>query len=239
MEVAFTLLIFSLVSWSAFAAYDSLRDAQERRAAKGVAQHLQQTLRSFALRHGRLPCPDTSATGTGYENLAAGVCASGSQLGWFPYASTGLDLPIEAFRARYAVYRQANAVAEMDADLAVSKERSGDEPGQLSYQDAGDLIVALNAARDQAPSADRSHLTGDGGVSGVPDCSSNLSQAAAYWVVIPLNDRSLDGDRLDPPNTFNGLCAGGTLAPVSAAYDDVVVAESPGLLAGWLRQNLP
>ena len=239
LELALALLVVGLVSWSAFSAYDVFQDAQDRRAAQDNARHLQGQLRAFALRHGRLPCPDTSAAGTGDDNLAAGACAAGSQVGWFPYVSAGLAVPTDEHRARYAVYRLANATASLDADLAVARERNGDAPGQRHHQDVGDLIVALNTAAGHAPVSTRSYVTGDGGMAGAIDCAANLSQLAAYWLVIPLQDRDGDADRLDAPNTLAGPCAGGPSAPVSAANDDVVLAESPALLAGWLRQNLP
>lgn len=239
LELALALLVVGLVSWSAFSAYDVFHDAQDRREAQDNARHVQGQLRAFALRHGRLPCPDTSATGTGYENLAGGVCAAGSQVGWFPYVSAGLAVPTDDHRARYAVYRLANATASLDADLAVARERNGDAPGQVHHQDVGDLIVALNTASGHTVASTRAHVTGDGGMAGAIDCATNLSQLTAYWLVIPLQDRDGDADRLDAPNTLAGPCAGGPSSPVSAANDDVVLAESPALLAGWLRQNLP
>lgn len=239
LELALALVVVGLLSWSAFSAYDVFQDAQARRAAQDNARHLQGQLRAFALRNGRLPCPDTSAAGAGYENLSAGVCAAGSQVGWFPYVSAGLAVPTDEYRARYAVYRLANATAAIDADLAVARERNGDTPGQVHHQDVGDLIVALNTATTHATVSTRPYVTGDGGMAGAIDCAANLSQLTAYWLVIPLLDRSGDADRLDAPNTLAGPCAGGPSSPVSAANDDVVLAESPALLAGWLRQNLP
>lgn len=239
LELALALVVVGLVSWSAFSAYDVFHDAQDRREAQDNARHLQGQLRAFALRHGRLPCPDTSAAGTGYENLATGVCAAGSQVGWFPYVSAGLAVPTDGYRARYAVYRLANATAALDADLAVARERNGDAPGQVHHQDVGDLIVALNTASGHTVAGTRAYVTGDGGMAGAIDCAGNLSQLTAYWLVIPLQDRDGDADRLDAPNTLAGPCAGGPASPVSAANDDIVLAESPALLAGWLRQSLP
>lgn len=239
LELALALVVVGLVSWSAFSAYDVFHDAQDRREAQDNARHVQGQLRAFALRHGRLPCPDTSAAGTGYENLSAGVCATSSQVGWFPYVSAGLAVPTDGYRARYAVYRLANATASLDADLAVARERNGDAPGQVQHQDVGDLIVALNTASGHSASSTRAYVTGDGGMAGAIDCAANLSQLTAYWLVIPLQDRDGDADRLDAPNTLAGPCAGGPASPVSATNDDIVLAESPALLAGWLRQNLP
>lgn len=239
LELSLALVVVALISWSAFSGYDTYRDAQERRQAQDNARHLQGQLRAFALRNGRLPCPDTSATGTGYENLATGACAAGTQVGWFPYVSVGLALPTDPYRARYAVYRLPNATAANDADLAVATERNGDVPGQSTYQSVGDLIVALNTAAGQMASTAHPYVTGDGGAAGAINCTTNVAQLTAYWLLIPLQDRDGDTSRLDAPNTLNGLCASGPASPVSAANDDIVIAESPLLLAGWLRQNLP
>jgi hypothetical protein len=38
---------------------------------------------------------------------------------------------------------------------------------------------------------------------------------------------------------LNSVCAAGPSAPLRWNSDDVVVAESPAQLAGWLRQSMP
>lgn len=239
LETALILLVAGLMTWSAFSVYGGVQDAQTRREAQHSARQLQGQLRAYALRQGRLPCPDTSAGATGYEDLLGGACAPGSQVGWFPYLSLGLVQPTEELRARYAVYRQASATPALDADLAVSKERNGDAAGQLTHQDVGDLIVALNTASLQSPVASLPFVTGDGGLSGPSGCATHVAQQVAYWLVLPLQDRSGDGQRLDAPNSLSGLCANAASAPVTASNDDLVLAESPTQLGGWLRQNLP
>ena len=129
-----SLVVGGLLSWAAFSAYDTVLDGKDRRQAQDMARQVQSQLRAFAVRHGRLPCPDTSAAGTGLESLAGGVCGSGNRIGWFPYVSVGAGLPVAEYRARYAVYRRANATASLDADLAVARERNGDAPGQRHHQ---------------------------------------------------------------------------------------------------------
>lgn len=68
-------------------------------------------------------------------------------MGWFPYVSVGLELPADRLRARYSVFRAANATAAQDAaDLAVAKERTVDAAGSATFLDVTDLIAALNNA---------------------------------------------------------------------------------------------
>lgn len=239
VEMAVVLAIISLMSWASFSAFETMDRRQQREQAQEELQSMQSALRAFALRHGRLPCPDANTTATGYENLSAGTCAAGSQLGWFPYISVGLDNPIDKQRARFAVYRQANATLAQDADLAVAKERTADGTGDGRRADVTDLIVALNNAAGATVSSSHPYLTGDGGAAGSINCTSNMVVTSAYWLVVPLEDRSGNASRLDAPHTLTGLCAASPTAPMTATFDDVVLSESPAQLAGWLRSSLP
>lgn len=239
VEMAVVLVVGGLLSWAAFSAYDTVLDAKDRRQAQDMARQMQSQLRAFAMRHGRLPCPDASVAGMGQESLAGGVCGTGNLIGWFPYVSVGADLPVAEYRARYAVYRAPNASAAADADLALNLERSGDAPGHVNHRDVSDLIVALNNVAGLALATDKPYLTGDGGVAGAVDCATNRQMSVAYWLVVPLKDRSGDGERLDPPQTSAGPCVFSPGTPVSATNDDVVLSESPTQLAGWLRKSLP
>lgn len=237
LEVTIVLVIAGLMSWAAFTAYETVSAQQEIERGRAEAQQLQSVVRAFALRHGRLPCPDVA--GTGYESLTGMQCSPGTQLGWFPYVSAGLGVPTDRLRARYAVFRQADADTRNDADLASTLERSGDAPAADTHEDVTDLIVALNNASRLAVDASRPFITGDGGAGGAIDCASNLLLGVAYWVVVPLQDKDNDGSRLDPPHAMNSLCAASPSAPLRRLSDDVVVAESPIQLAGWLRSSLP
>jgi len=182
VEMAVVLVVGGLLSWAAFSAYDTVLDAKDRRQAQDMARQAQSQLRAFAVRHGRLPCPDASVAGTGQESLAGGVCGTGNLIGWFPYVSVGADLPVAEYRARYAVYRAPNASAAADADLALNLERSGDAPGHVNHRDVSDLIVALNNVAGLALATDKPYLTGDGGVAGAVDCATNRQMSVAYWL---------------------------------------------------------
>lgn len=232
LEIAIALVVAGLMSWAAFRGYETVSAQQEIEKGRAQAQHLQSIVRTFALRHGRLPCPNNSVSGhDGYES----DCAAGVQVGWFPYVSLGLEVPVDSLRARYAVFR----LSANDADLAVIQERTGDSPSAATYQDVSDLIVALNNAAKLPVSSSRAYLTGDDGSAGPIDCATNSVTAAAYWIVVPLQDKDVDGDRLDTPHAIGSVCAVSPSAPLRMASDDVVVAESPLQLAGWLRKSLP
>ena len=238
VEMAVVLTIASLLSWASFNAYETLRDDQDRSQARVLASELQAHLRAFSMRYGRLPCPDFSASGTGLENSPA-PCTGSGEIGWFPYISLGLVVPEEAWRARYGVFRVADADPQKDADLAVAKERTNDPVSDVRYQDVSDLIVALNNAAGMSLSTSHPYLTGDGGAAGPVNCAGNGVLNVAYWLVIPLKDRSGDGARLDPPQTLNGRCVQSPTAAPTPDNDDVVLSESPVQLAGWLRRSLP
>ncbi len=235
VEMAIALVVAGLMSWAAFSGYETVTAQQEIERGRAEAGQLQSIVRAFALRHGRLPCPDSDAAADGYENVTAGVCNAGNQVGWFPYVSVGLEMPTAKFLARYSVFRGPDVAS----DLAVVAERTGDVVGDATYLDVTDLIKASNNAAVLALAANRTYLTGDAGIAGAIDCTTNQVMAAAYWVIVPLQDRSGDGDRFDAPHTPGSVCAASPSAPLRFGSDDVVVAESPGQLAGWLRRSLP
>lgn len=237
LEVSLALVVAGLMSWAAFSGYQAVTDQQERERAVAEADQLQSVIRAFALRHGRLPCP--AALPDGYETTGSEGCVSGNDVGWFPYVSAELSLPDERLMARYSVYRAEDPVFAKDADLAVVKERTGDASGEMTYRDVTDLIVALHNVSELPVSPARTHLTGDGGAAGVVDCAANRVMAAAYWLVVPLQDRDGDGHRLDAPHTMEGRCAASPSTGLRFGSDDVTAAESPAQLAGWLRAHLP
>lgn len=191
------------------------------------------------MRNGRLPCPDTSSVGNGLEGLTGGICSAGTDVGWFPYVSVGMVNPAAEFRARYAAFRAANSDPRADADLTVTKERTGDALGEINYLDVNDLVAGLSNAAALPKASSRAYITGDDGAAGPIDCNTNIVTSAAYWLVVPLKDRSGAARLLDSPHQAASLCAASPSAPTRHDFDDVVLYESPSQLAGWLRQSLP
>jgi len=239
VELAVVLAILALITWAVSAAFVNVGPVRDRDRANALGATLRESLRGFALVNGRLPCPDQTANG--WEGSAAGVCGT-VQVGWLPYRTLGLDLPADAYRAAYAVFRSPNtATPTADADLSVTTERTGDLPGSATYQDTHDLIAGLNNAANQSltPSTAHPHVTGDGGRQGAVDCSANVFGNAAYWLVFPLEDRDVNGSQFDGANGPVNLCVQSPTTPFSSTQDDVSLVESFSTLSGWLHTRSP
>ena len=241
VELALVLLVLGVATWAVAGSYANIGLVAERDQARAHGQTMQNALRSFALIHGRLPCPDSIAIGSGnsgWETVTApGDCAvATTQAGMLPYKSLGLDLPVNGLRAAYGVFRNA----AVNADLTRLAERT-DLPALPSSQlDAKDLIVALNLAgiATTTPSAAHLYLTGDGQSLGAVDCGANVRSNQAFILVIPLRNRDGTGNDFDGVhNTFaagTSVCASAPGTPHGVLTDDVVVAESFTSLSGWL-----
>ena len=236
VELSIALLVMGLLAWAVSGAYDNSSALRDRDRAIQSAESLREALRAFALRNGRLPCPDSS--GTGWEGDATGTCAATTEAGWLPYRSLGLDLPPDALHAAYGVYRNQAAIGG-DADLAVATERTGDVPGVPDYRNARDLMAGLAIAGNQTVTAAHTRLTGDDGTNGLVDCTANLRSHPAFFIVVPLEDRNNDGNRFDVPHAVGTACAYAPGAAMTDVRDDVVAAESLAALTGWLGARAP
>ncbi|WP_082492862.1 type II secretion system protein [Acidovorax sp. Leaf160] len=236
IELSVVLLAMGLLGWAVSSGYGNSAALQDRDRARQAAESLRESLRAFALRNGRLPCPDTG--GSGWEGDGGGACASGVEAGWLPYRSLGLDLPPDTLRAAYGVYRNKNA-AGGDADLAVAAERTGDAAGTPGYRNARDLMAGLVIAGRQPLSSDHARLTGDDAGEGVVHCTDNIRSHPAFFIVVPLEDRDNDGNRFDAPHTAGSLCAYAPGTALRIDRDDVVAAESLASLTGWIGARAP
>ncbi len=236
VELSIALLVIGLLGWAVSGAYDNSSALRDRDRATQSADSLREALRAFALRNGRLPCPDSS--GSGWEGDATGTCAGGTEAGWLPYRSLGLDLPPDALHAAYGVYRNPAATGG-DADLAVATERTGDVSGTPGYRNARDLMAGLAIAARQTVTAAHARLTGDDGTDGPVDCGTNARSHPAFFIVVPLEDRSNDGNRFDPPHAVGTACAYPPGTAMRNDRDDVVAAESLAALTGWLGARAP
>ena len=59
---------------------------------------------------------------TGFEG-SNGTCSANGNVGWLPYASLGLDVPVRGERLRYGVHR-----GTASTDLVVPVRESADQP---------------------------------------------------------------------------------------------------------------
>ncbi|MDX1351985.1 MAG: type II secretion system protein [Thiomicrorhabdus sp.] len=84
-----------------------------------VIEKANSALKGFLIAQNRLPCPDSDADGN--ENCAAGVHS-----GTLPYRTLKLSAPVKngfGQELAYTVYRNSNAIASLDTDLASLKDR--------------------------------------------------------------------------------------------------------------------
>lgn len=232
VELAVVLGVLGVLAMTMASAFDGLDQSRRHGAAVAHAEVARQALRAFALRNKRLPCPDTSAFGdAGREAAGAGAAACAANVGWLPYESLGLDTPVRAVRLRYGVYRGG-----ADADLVAPQPASVDVP---DLEGTGGFIATLSRAAERTASSDQPHFMAG---SASPDCAAGTGIVnPAFVLVAPLAD--LDGRGGSHPR-FDGVHAtfepSGTrcVAPpghaASSTFDDLVVAESPAALLGWV-----
>jgi type II secretory pathway pseudopilin PulG len=238
VELAIALAVLGLMTWTVASAYGNSGNQRNRDAALAQGGQMRDVLRNFVLNNARLPCPDSD--GDGWEGNTTGACPNSIIMGWLPYRSLGHDLPAPNLRAAYGAYRNADA----SLDLTVQAERSAplDEAGSPGYLNVNDFIIALGKIAALTPSATYLHLTGDAGIQGAIECTDHVLNHPAFVLVLPLDDRDGDGNRFDGVHADLPGTSTCTQAPGSAhtvTQDDVVIADSLTVLAGWLAARAP
>lgn len=217
IELAIALAVFGVLGLLVSSAWSGFAEQRERQRAQAQGEQARQELRAFALREGRLPCPDFS--GDGREGDSAGNCPVAAQLGWLPRASLGMTAQPPSRRELYGVYRATSA-----------------DPVQ-----PGGLSVALRQVQRTAVSTAHPFITGDGGLLGAEDCQGNQVAHPAFVVVAPVRARGVHRNGFDgvhaglPGNS--SVCVAAPSRRPDARYDDVVIAESAPLLLGWLESG--
>lgn len=236
VELAITVSIIGVLSLVVSSAYFSIAEVRARALAQGQAEVARQAVRAFMLKNKRLPCPDLSAGGNGGREGYGGTCPSDAQVGWLPYESLGLALPVPLARMRYAVSR---AAAE-DADLV---EPVGGASDGLDLDGNGRIRSTLVATAKLALSSTRPFLTGAGTPSDLESCTHVVSNPA-FALIAPVSDRDASGGAhagFDGINqqmaTADSTCIAAPGRAMDATYDDVVVAESASALLGWLAAH--
>ncbi len=226
VELAVVLSVLGLLTMTALSAFDNLGQVRQHNAARAHGEAARQAVLAFALRNKRLPCPDTSANGDAGREGGGMGCGGAPSIGWLPYESLGLDLPVRSARLRYGVYRP----------LTAATAHSADQPDLERIGGFGNVLAALAAAT----SADTSqpHYAGDGTAATCTGAGAQVSNPA-FVLVAPAGDRDgIGGTGFDGPH--RNFAAGGSACvlppdtPTSTDYDDVVVVQSPSTLLGWL-----
>lgn len=234
VELAVVVAVLGMLAVTAVSAFDNIGQARQHNAARAHAESARQALRTFALRNKRLPCPDSSPQGDAGREAGGGICGGGLNTGWLPYESLGLDMPVRAQRLRYGVYRGAAGT-----DLAAPLPEAADLP---DLEGIGGFTAALSRVAAAAPSTGQPHYLPGGS----PDCTGATSGATplnpAFVLVAPVTGRDddttiaagFDGSAHRAFAAGTGTCVAPPDYPGDARYDDVVVAESPTTLLGWL-----
>lgn len=114
VEMAVVLAITGILGLAAWKLAPALRPVAEGDTAQRSLMEAQQALEGFIVRAYRLPCPDTDDDGL--ENCGTTT----NSVGKLPWRTLGLST---GQNLRYGVYRNSNAAAANDADLAVLKDR--------------------------------------------------------------------------------------------------------------------
>ncbi len=229
LELVIVLVVIGILSLLTVSNFSGAEDVRQRKEAQAATETVREALRYFVLANKRLPCPDFSKNG--YEGDSSGTCTSGKELGWVPYYSIGLPVS-ESGRMAYGVFRLTGS-----DDLTTLTERTGDPEGTPGYRDLGDMIAALNKTPSTVNGSSQIFVSGVT-AAGTSDCVAATSYYPAFVLIAPLTDRNSDGDIFDGVNTdlwaTGHDCIASPLQPLASDYDDVVIAESPQTLVGWL-----
>ncbi|MCK9487845.1 MAG: prepilin-type N-terminal cleavage/methylation domain-containing protein [Xanthomonadales bacterium] len=229
VELACALAVLAVLVLMVSGAWQGSRETNALAAARADAVETRAALQAFVLQQRRLPCPDLS--GNGREGNASGACPVSGQAGWLPHVALGLPTRAPA-RIAYAVYRHAGA----GIDLVAPLERGGGS-GSYEHDRLAAISEQLVAAAATAPATTLVYTTGDDLTLGPADCSQALANPA-FIAVFPAADRDGDGDLFDRIHagysTTPGRCFAAPTLPFNHDYDDIVLAESPLTLLGWL-----
>lgn len=226
LELSVAVLVIGVMAGSAYVAYGDRAGGRSAFQSLARGEQLSQAIRTFALHHHRLPCPDTS--GEGHEGDAGGTCPAGVEMGWVPYASLGLDRPAPSAREIYAVYRNAAQGADLVAPAAAPVRN--------------DLIRSLVAAAAQPTGTSHVFVTGEGNRTGPENCGSNAVMHPAFAVVIPNADADGDGQMFDGVHAglpASGLCLASPRSPARNGYDDAVAVTGLSTLIGLALDDVP
>ena len=228
VELSVALAVLGLLVMGSVAYWRSMSQQKVTAAEVEVLTRVRQAMLGFAHANYRLPCPATDDTGN--ENCSPASLAN--QVGRLPWRTLGLpDASLAGFK--YGVYRDSNANAALDADLAVSGDRLsalvavGTTPvaGNLFFgqRNLPDFCHALKRADDSTQGANRVGVR-------FTEQGMNTVRNVAYAVAAPgLLDSDGDGDAFDGDNhkASNTLPVfDASNRPVGPAYDDRVLASS-------------
>ena len=229
IELSVVVAVLGAMTFVVTAGFENVQAYRQHRQATADAQAAYAAVRAFALRNRRLPCPDSSTDGRTMRE-AASPCARPS--GWLPYESIGLTPPAENARMRYGVYIQGST------NLATPTASASDG---LDLDGVGGLLTSLVAAATHPGSTLTPYYVQGTTADSSAQCSSGNPTNPAFVIVAPASDIERSGNNFESVNQAFGLTSHCTSAPshrANAVLDDVVIAESPHALLGWLTASL-
>jgi hypothetical protein len=128
-----------------------------------VLTNVEQAVKTFVLKQGRLPCPDL--TGSGWEGDNQGKCPVGRVVGDIPFASLGLNhVPVSGVHMRLGIWRSNEADLVHPENTSVSSVSNAQSPMQLLK------ASALESAKD-VDTKDQPYIARKDSQGNLTDCS--------------------------------------------------------------------
>lgn len=217
------------------AAFENVQQIRIRKAAIADAEAARNAVRAFALRNKRLPCPDNSVYGDAGRESGTTLCPSGVDVGWLPYESLGLPVPVRSARLLYGVNRGAGSGSDPVNPTPVATDG-------LDLDGTGGFIAALATLAASPGSTAGPYYVAQSATNPAITCTGD-EVYPAFVLVAPGQDQQPIAGELHPgfdnPNRQfadgSSKCVAAPGRPADASYDDVVVAESAHALLGWLQ----
>lgn len=237
LEAAVVVGVLGVLTMTMTAAFDNVGQIRSLKAATADAESARNAVRAFALRNKRLPCPDTSTHGDAGREAGGGSCPAGADIGWLPYESLGLAVPVRAARLRYGVNRGTSG---QDPVAPLPSASDG-----LDLERTGGFAAALAALANASPGTSAPYYVAQSASQPAVTCTGAGLVNPAFVIVAPAQDRQfIEGEPhpgFDAPNrgfvTTGSKCVAAPGRPADASYDDVVVAEGAHALLGWLAAS--
>lgn len=247
IELAIALALLGLVAvllWR-FGSVASQRIAETE--APQILEEANQALIGYAMANHRLPCPDTSANGDGFEHCG------GATTGRLPVVALGLARA-DMQNIRYGVYRNtvstlvngASTTVRIDVDYAgdrfpplvtkstVVKDKADGYYGMNYYDGSASASETLLGRTNGIDFCHALRLAGKTPANttslNIVDAGGTSLKNVAYALALPgARDANGDSNMFDGANT-GGVTFAAPAQPVSANYDDVVQAIDFGQL---------
>lgn len=110
LELAISLLIIGLLLAGILGPLSTSIEQKERQRTQDQLEDIRESLIGFAMREGRLPCPDVTVPKDGLEDPAGGGGGCNSESGNLPYAQLGINSK-DAWNREF-VYRVTGSYAD-------------------------------------------------------------------------------------------------------------------------------